>query len=162
MLRIVPPLLIALLLATSAPAKDKVMLKDIVVEMDLEAVVNAEAAMRYGTLATDLQGAIAARLADRIAEDGLTLTVDISEAELSNGFTEAVGIAETKLIGDVKIAGKASNALDNIFTLTVTIDQVRVFFPEGLDETTLTVSSQEYYTSLIAAFADAVAVRIDD
>ena len=162
MYRFATPLAFAMLVATGAFAKDAVMIKEIVVETDLEAIVNPEAAKRYGTLATDLQGAIAARLADRIAEDGMTLTVDISEAELSNSFTEAAGIADTKLVGDIKVAGVASNALDNVYTMTVSIEQVRLFFPAGMDETTLTVSSDEYYTSLIAAFADAVAVRIDE
>lgn len=162
MSRIATPLMIAAFLASGAFEKEPVMLKEIVVEMDLEAIVNPEAAAHYGTLATDLQGAIAARLVDRVADEGDTLTVDISEAELSNGFTDAVGLAETKLVGEVKIAGKATNALDNVFTLTVTIDRVRVFFPSGMDEATLTVSSEVYYTALIAAFADAVAVRIDD
>lgn len=162
MYRFATPLAFALLAATGALAQDPVMIKDVIVEIDLDAIVNPEAAKRYGTLATDLEGAISARLVDRISEDGMTLTVDISEAELSNSFTEAAGIADTMLVGDVKVAGATSNALDNIYTLTVSIEQVRVFFPAGMDETTLTVSSDEYYTSLISAFAEAVAVRIDE
>ncbi|OYW60188.1 MAG: hypothetical protein B7Z10_07270 [Rhodobacterales bacterium 32-66-7] len=162
MYRFATPLALVLLATTAAVAQDPVMIKEIEVEVDLDAVVNPEAAARYGTLATDLEGAISARLVDRIDEDGMNLTVDISEAELSNSFTEALGIADTKLVGDVKIAGDTSNALDNVYTLTVSIEQVRLFFPEGTDETSLSVSSDEYYASLIAAFADAVAVRVDD
>ncbi|MDM7931091.1 hypothetical protein [Tabrizicola sp.] len=161
MYKLSAPLLISILLATGAQAKeDKI--KDIKVEMDLAAIVNPLAAERLGTLATDLQGAIAARLADRVAEEGKVLTVDISEAELSNAFTDAAGLAETKLVGLVHVTDENDNSNFNSYQLTVTVDQARAFFPADTDEASLTASSDAYYTSLITAFADAVAVRIDE
>ena len=162
MSRFAAPILLSLLLATTAGAEQSEKIKTITVEMDLAAIVNPEAAKRYGTLATDLQGAIAARLVDRIADEGRVLSVDISEAELSNAFTEAMGLADTKLVGEVHIDDENDKGNFNTYTLTVTVDNARAFFPAGIDEATLTVSSDDFYSSLISAFADEVAKRIDE
>ena len=162
MQRYLTPLALSLLLSTAAFAQESDRIKEITVEMDLTAIVNPEAAKRFGTLATDLQGAIAARLADRIGEEGRKLSVDISEAELSNAFTGPMGIAESKLVGLVHVTDENDATHFNTYTLTVTIDQARAFFPPETDEATLTASSDAYYVSLISAFAEAVAVRIDD
>ena len=162
MLRLTLPVLVSILVATGAFAEESDRIKEITVEMDLTAIVNPLAAKRFGTLATDLQGAIAARLVDRIGEEGRKLSVDISEAELSNAFTEAAGLAETKLVGLVHVTDENDNTHFNTYTLTVTVENARVFFPVGLDETTLTATSDVYYSALISAFAEAVAVRIDD
>lgn len=162
MQRISTSVLLTLFLATGALAQDSDLIKEISVEMDLTAIVNPEAAKRFGTLATDLQGAIAARLVDRIGEEGRKLTVDISEAELSNAFTGGAGLAESRLVGLVHVTDENDNSHFNTYTLTVTIDQARVYFPPETDEATLTASSDAYYTSLISAFAEAVADRIDD
>jgi hypothetical protein len=162
MYRLSAPILMSIFLATGAVAQESDKIKEITVEMDLTAIVNPAAAKRLGTLATDLQGAIAARLVDRIGEEGRKLSVDISEAELSNSFTEAAGLADTILVGVVNVTDENDNSHFNTYTLTVTIEQARAFFPADLDEATLTASSDAFYTSLIMAFADAVAVRIDD
>lgn len=162
MLRLTLPVLVSILVATGAFAQESDRIKEITVEMDLTAIVNPLAAKRFGTLATDLQGAIAARLVDRIGEEGRKLSVDISEAELSNAFTEAAGLADTKLVGLVHVTDENDNTHFNSYTLTVTVENARTYFPVGLDEATLTATSDEFYTALISAFAEAVAVRIDD
>lgn len=162
MSRFTAPILLSFFLATAAGAEQSEMIKEITVEMDLAAVVNPAAAERFGTLATDLQGAIAARLVDRIADEGRVLSVDISEAELSNAFTEAAGLADTKLVGEVHIEDENDKGNFNTYTLTVTVENARAFFPADIDEATLTASSDAFYASLISAFADEVAKRIDE
>lgn len=162
MLRLTLPVFVSILVATGAFAQESDKIKEITVEMDLTAIVNPEAAKRFGTLAADLQGAIAARLAERIGKEGRKLTVDISEAELSNAFSGAMGLAESKLVGLVHVTDDNDNTHFNTYTLTVTIDQARAFFPPETDEASLTASSDAFYASLILAFAEAVAERIDD
>ncbi len=162
MFRTSATLLVSILLATTAIAQESDKIKEITVDMDITAITNPAAAKRLGTLATDLQGAIAARLVDRIGEEGRKLSVDISEAEVSNAFTEAAGLADTKLVGVVHVTDENDNTHFNTYTLTVTIEQARPFFPADLDQSTLTASSDAYYKALIMAFADAVAVRIDE
>lgn len=149
----------AVLMATAAfAAADKV--KEIDVSLDIDAVTNPAAAARYANTADDLKNAIAARLVGRTdADEGVTIDINLSEVELSNTFSELVGSADTKLVGDVKVTNGPS--LKNEYQLTVDVNQARVFFPENVDMSNMSASSDEYYTSMITAFADAVVVRLD-
>lgn len=149
----------AMLFATAAfAAADKV--KEIDVSLDIDAVTNPAAAMRYANTADDLKNAIAARLIDRTdADEGVTIDINLSEVELSNSFTEMVGSADTRLVGDVKVTNGPS--LKSEYQLSVDVNQAMVFFPATVDLTKLSASSDEFYASMITAFADAVVVRLD-
>lgn len=164
--RIVAPGLIAAVLvsgisatALAAPGDP---VREIEVTMDLEAVTNPAAAARYATIATDLQGAIAARVADRVADDGVRLTIDLSEVELANSFTDAVGAADTRLVGDVNIYSETAVNMPMAYQLSVDVNQAAGFFPETLDRATLVASSDDFYRAMIAAFADGVVRRLDE
>ena len=98
----------SLLLATTAFAALD-MVSSIDVTVDLPAITNKAAALRYSNIADDLKSAITSRLVDRLAEDGMKVSVDISEVELSNSFTETVGSADTRLVGIVSITDVADN-----------------------------------------------------
>ena len=149
----------AMLFATAAfAAADKV--KEIDVSLDIDAVTNPAAAMRYANTADDLKNAIAARLIDRTdADEGVTIDINLSEVELSNSFTEMVGSADTRLVGDIKVTNGPS--LKSEYQLSVDVNQAMVFFPATVDLTKLSASSDEFYASMITAFADAVVVRLD-
>lgn len=152
----------ALLVATTAQAKVDGMVKEIVVEVDLTALVNPAAATRYATIATDLQGALAARLVDRIADEGMRLSIDLSEVELSNSFQDAVGLADTKLVGNVKFSDENNNTNFEAYELTVSYDQAQAFFVEGVDYSKLGADTDEHYKAMIDAFADSVVRRMDE
>ena len=148
----------AMLISTAAFAAD--MVKEIDVSLEIDAVTNPAAALRYANTADDLKNAIAARLVDRTDPDkGVTIDINLSEVELSNSYTEMVGAADTRLVGDVKVTEGPS--LKNEYQLSVDVNQAKVFFPATVDMTKLTASSDEFYTSMITAFADAVVVRLD-
>ena len=148
----------AMLLTTAAFAAD--MVKEIDVSLDIDAVTNPAAAMRYANTADDLKNAIAARLIDRTDPDeGVTIDINLSEVELSNSFTEMIGSADTRLVGDVKVTNGPS--LKSEYQLSVDVNQAMVFFPATVDLTKLSASSDEFYASMITAFADAVVVRLD-
>jgi len=160
--RVIATSLLALL-PLSAQAADPVMVKTIDVLIELPALTNAEAATRFATIEIDLENALAARLVDRIApKDGVEITVDISELELSNSFTEKFNLADTKLVGNVKIKGTAENPDSANYDLTVDVNTARAFFPEGTVVETLEATSDVYYTTLITAFADAVVRKLDE
>ncbi|MGQ0565209.1 MAG: hypothetical protein ACT4OK_09065 [Gemmobacter sp.] len=150
----------ALMISTAAfAAGEKV--KEIDVSLDLDAVTNPAAALRFATTADDLKNAIAARVLERADPDeGVTIDINLSEVELSNSFTEQVGAADTRLVGDVKVTEGPS--LKNEYQLTVDVNQAKVFFPEGTDMTQLSATSDDFYASMITAFADAVVVRLDE
>lgn len=151
------------LLPAAAFAADPVMVKSVDVMIELEALTNAQAATKFANVEIDLENAIAARLIDRIdPEDGVEVTIDIAELELSNSFTETFNFADTKLVGNVKVKGTAENPVSNNYDLIVDVNSSMPYFPEGTVVETLPVDSDVYYQTLITAFADSVVRKLDD
>ena len=148
-----------LFIATAAFAGTD-MVSVIDVTIDLPAVTNKAAALRYTHISDDLKNAITSRLVDRLAPDGEKVGVDISEVELSNSFTEITGAADTKLVGIVSITDVKDNSNFKSYTLSVDINQAKGFFPATIDMTTLKASSDEYYQAMIQAFAAAIVERL--
>ncbi|MDP4033378.1 MAG: hypothetical protein Q8P60_11100 [Pseudorhodobacter sp.] len=154
------PALLVLALSPAAIAAP-VMVQEIDVQVDLTAVTNAAAAERFATFEGDLENALTARLVDRIAEKGVDIIIDISEVELSNSFTEARGLADTRLVGTVKIMDLTNNSNYDAYVLTIDVNSQVPFFPVGTDVVTLPVDSEVYYSTMIEAFANAVVIRLD-
>lgn len=159
---ILPALLLGLALPAYAPAfarVDKIQAVD--VTFDLQAVNNKAAALRFTKISDDLKNAISALIVDRLADEGAHIGIDISEVELSNSFTEAVGAADTRLEGIVAITDAKDNSNFQAYVLTVNIDQAKGFLAKDVDMTTLKASGDEYYKAMIQAFAKAVVDRLD-
>lgn len=163
------PLLIpaALIVAALAPlsfaqASDNPKVGEIDVQIDMAALTNAFAAKHYATIEADLENALTSRLVDRLdKEDGVKITVDLSEFELSNTYNEAMNLADTRLVGDVNITDAKDNSNFDSWKLTVDVNATSPFLPAGTLLTTLKPDSDVYYKAMIAAFADGVVVRLD-
>lgn len=153
--------LAATLLMTTAYAKDAPTIKAVEVTADIAAIENPMAAKYWATLTDDLQNAILSRITNQISDDGANLSVDISEVELSNSFQEVLNVADTKLVGQVKVTSETDNTRFNTYELTVNVDQVAMLMPKGTDMAALTQDSREYYDAMINAFADGVVARLD-
>ena len=155
-------LALSLLAAPSFAADMKV--KAVEVSTDIGAIQNEQAAKYWGNLKPDLEAAIAARVADRAtvgqSEEGVVISVDLNEVELSNTFQNITNLANTKLEGNVNVFDKDNTALRS-FTLTVNVEQASAFFPAGTDLGALTLDTPVYYQAMINAFADGVVQRID-
>ena len=134
--------------------------KEIDVTVDMAAVENPAAARYWGTLEADLESAILARLTDQIADDGANLIIDVEEVELSNGFQEATGMADTRLVANVKQTHDTDNSRFEAYDLTVDVNQALLLMPEGTDVTLITADTREFYDAMIRAFADAVAKKV--
>ncbi|MGB8813899.1 MAG: hypothetical protein WCC57_12000 [Paracoccaceae bacterium] len=156
------PLFAGFLLSAPIASAETMMIKEIDVQVDLTAVTNPAAAARYANIAADLQSAVAARLTDRIADEGAKVTIDVSEVELSNSFQDALGLADSTLVGDVKITDSNDNTHFKAFNLTVNIGQAKTFFAEGVDVTVQNASTDDYYHAMIEAFAENVVIRLDE
>jgi hypothetical protein len=144
--------------ATAALAANAV--ATIEVDADLSAIRNIEAAQVWSTLDTDLETEIAERLVGRIDDKGAAITVDINEVELANSFTQALGVADSKLIGDVEIdAPGLFNKID--YTLTVTSEQAIAYYPDGTSVADVSMGSEIYYQAMLNAFADNIAAKFD-
>lgn len=148
------------ILATAPAAFAETMVKEVVVNADLSAVDNAKAGEHWATLTDDLQNAIVTRIAPLAAEEGVKITVEIDSVELANSFQSAVGVADSKLAGQVRVTSDiASPSVEN-YDLVVSFEQAGPFFLPGTDLSKITTDSKEYYDAMIAAFADYVAARL--
>ncbi|MES2667240.1 MAG: hypothetical protein V4712_14175 [Pseudomonadota bacterium] len=152
-----------LVLMPMAAMAAPIMVKSVEVDVALADVTNTTAAARFANLKPDLENAIATRLVDRTdAENGAKIMIDISELELSNGFTDVFNLADTKLDGVVQIVGTAENPLTTRYELKVDVNTAMVYFPEGTDMASLPADSAVYYDAAIAAFADNVVKKLDE
>lgn len=148
----------AVLFATSALASN---VQSVEVEADLTAVENTEAASVWRDLSSDLETEIAERLVSKIGEDGASIEIEIDSVELANSLSQAMGVADSKLVGDVEIdAPGLFNKVD--YTLTVSGEQAVAYYPDGTQVADLTVGSEVYYNAMLDAFADNVVSKLDD
>lgn len=153
--------LLGFFVATAAIAAPDTMVKTVEVNIELTAMENKAAAARFATMQDDLQNALTARLANRFADEGVKISVDISAAELSNSYTEQMGLADTRLVGNVVITDETNNTNFDAYILTVDINSARSYLPEGVDVATLPKDSSDYYNAMIAAFAHHVVLMLD-
>lgn len=149
------------LLSTAATAQSMTMVKEIDVTIDMAAIQNPLAATYWTSVSDDVENAIMARLTDRVADDGVRITVDLAELELANGFQETFNIADTRLMGTVKITSDTDNSEFEAYDLTVTYENAVVLLPAGTDVTILTQDSPEFYAAVVDTFADEVVKRLD-
>ncbi len=156
---LIPSILASLFIAAASFAATD-MVSSVDVSIDLPAVTNKAAALRYTHISDDLKNAIMSRLVDRLADEGMKVGVDISEVELSNSFSETIGSADTHLQGIVSITDVKDNSNFKSYTLTVDVNLAKTYFPATVDMTTLSASSDEYYQAMIQAFAQSVVDRL--
>lgn len=149
------------LLSTTVPAFAATMVKEVEVSVDLEAIQNAKAAEHWTAIADDLENVIVGKLTDRIAEDGVKISVDIDEVELANSWQSAMSVADSRLAGHVNVSHENDNTAFDSYDLSVTFDQAGPFFLTGTDLTTLTTDSKVYYDGMIEAFADHVVTNLE-
>lgn len=152
---------LAALLTTTVAAQSATMVKEIDVSIDMDAIQNPQAAAYWTSVSDDLENAIMARLTDRVADDGVRIIVDLEELELANGFQETFNIADTRLMGTVKITSDTDNSEFEAYELTVTYENAIVLLPEGTDVTVLTQDSPEFYAAVVDTFAEEVVKRLE-
>lgn len=163
------PALVAVLMATTNPASAaQMMVKDVTVMVDLGAVTNTDAQKYWANLSDELKAAIDARVADRVADNGVHVLVKISSAALSSGYLNADGAPDPHLVGVVNIVGspsasgggstqQASAGMKSNYELTISFKEAEAFVPAGTDVATITPDNKAYHDAMIAAFADYVA-----
>ncbi len=147
-------------MSTAAAAETQVSKIDVVA--DLSALQTYEAASAWKNLETDLETAIAERLVTQIAPEdaeGAEIEIELDEVTLANNFETAIGVGEWKLVGDVDLDMPDASKDEN-YTLTVSTDQIRVFYPEGTNSDEVSVDSDVFYQAVVAAFADNIASKL--
>ncbi len=152
--------LATLFLTTAAFAATEPTVKEVVVTVELAAIENVKAAAYWTTISDDLANAIVARVTDQISDDGISVTIDLEEVSLSNGFEAENGLAETRLVGNVTFSHATDNSRFDGFDLMVDVNAARTFIPADVDVITLQPDSRVYYEAMIATFAQGVVDRL--
>lgn len=134
--------------------------KSIDVEVELGAVENPKAAAYWTTIADDLETAIVSQLTDQIADDGVEIKIDLEEVSLSSGFEEQLGLADTRLVGTVKMLHATDNTRFDTYDLAVDVNAAKLMIPADVDVVTLPADTRVYYDAMIAAFAQGVVDRL--
>lgn len=150
----------ALTLSTAALTATAPTVKTIDVDVELDAIENPKAAAYWTSIADDLENAIVMRLTDQIADDGVDVKIDLEEVELSGGFDEAMGLSETRLVGDVVMIHATDNSRFGAYTLTVDVNAAMPLMPTDVDLVSLPADTRVYYDAMIQAFAQGVVDRL--
>ncbi len=152
----------ALTLTTAALAQTAATptVKSVEVTVELEAIGNPAAAAYWTTVADDLENSIVAMLTDQVADDGVNIIIDLEEVSLSGGLTEQLGLADTRLVGNVVMTHDTDNSRFGTYELTVDVNSSTPMFPPELDVTTIPADSRVYYDAMIATFANGVVERL--
>ncbi len=152
--------LAALTLSTAAMAASPLTVKSIDVDVELEAIENPKAAVYWTSVADDLENAIVKLITEQIADDGVEVKIDVEEVSLSSGFEEAMGLADTRLVGQVAMVHPTDNSRFGAYELTVDINAAKPMFPQDIDLANLPADSRVYYDAMIQAFAQGVVDRL--
>lgn len=148
----------ALTLLAAEPVLAATTVKDVTVEMDMSALKNEKAAAYWANAADDLENAIAERVADRVADDGATVQVDIDALSVADWFETAFNIDQSQLKGHVLLMDKGTHI--GSYDVTVSFKDAVLVMPAGVDVATIAPDNRDYYTAMINAFADAVVAQL--
>ena len=149
----------AILTGLSTTAFAAQTISEIDVSVDLKAIGNSEAAGVWTSLGTDLETAIAERVAEQLGEDGTEVVIDINEVALATAFENAYALEDSSLVGmvDIRVPGLLNN---EGYELTVTVGQAMSALDPTIDRASLTIASDEVYRAMIDAFADNVSMKL--
>ncbi|HMO07010.1 MAG TPA: hypothetical protein PKD10_05100 [Paracoccaceae bacterium] len=128
---------------------------------DLTAIQDERAAAYWGTIKPDLEAAIAARLADKLGEDGAEIRVDVRAVELATAFQQATDLGNAALTGQVFVKFPDEPQRDRTFELRVTLGATRVVSADGTEITFTTIDTPEAYQALVDGFAESLASNIE-
>ncbi len=149
----------ALTLIAAAPTFAETMVKDVSVEMDMSAIKNEKAAAYWANAADDLENAIASRVADRVADKGATVQVDIDELSVADWFETAFNVDQSQLKGHVLLMDNGTHV--GSYDVSVSFKDAVLVMPEGTDVAAIAPDNRDYYSAMIGKFADAVVAQLN-
>ncbi|WP_139257622.1 hypothetical protein [Natronohydrobacter thiooxidans] len=151
---------IAALLGTTSLAH-AVEISEVDVSADLTTIEDARAAEFWTTLETDLESAVLSRIAERISEDGARLVLNIESFALNDAPESGFTIDSAALIGRVHVIDLNNNANFDSYELSVSLQGMSVTDESGAPILVADMPEDLAYRTLVDAFADHVAERLD-
>lgn len=152
---------LAALFTSTAAVADVEKVSEVEVTSDVSAIQNERAASYWANVATDIQTAILERVADRIAEDGARIRVDIRGIELANAFERAFSLSDAAITGQINVTDPADPSNDNAYELRVSLENAQVSGADGQPMVFTTIETPEAYRALVDGFADNLVARLD-
>ncbi|MDU8944641.1 hypothetical protein [Ovoidimarina sediminis] len=149
---------LACAIAMPAAASDT-KIETVDVEFDVEAIESRSAAAFWSDLEDDLENAIIEKVADRIADTGAEIEIDIDEFDMSESFQAALG-ADSLLKAEVNVRNRAEPTKNSFYELTVTVEDAGRFVHGGAGIEVLTVPTRQVYELLVETFAEGVVTRL--
>ena len=146
---------VALAAPTAVLAEQTISIID--VTMEASAIENEQAAAFWTSVEDDLETAIAVRAADRIADSGDKIRIDLDEISLATSFQGALGV-ESILAGDVKVVDAEEPSNFDFYTLEIAALQDGELYDGGQQFSM--VDSERFYDAMVDRFADAVVKRL--
>lgn len=150
----------ALIAIPGYAAIDKV--ADVTVSADVASLQNATAAAYWATLPQDLETAIEAELVGRTDAGGSTVSVDISEVELSSSFERAIGAADGVLVGSVNVSDPNNNQTYDDYQIIVTLGSAPMLSADGTQVVFSSLDEPQAYQTLIKKFAEGVLLMLNE
>lgn len=151
---------IAALLGTTSLAH-AVQISEVDVSADLTTIEDARAAEFWNTLEADLESAVLSRIAERISEDGARLVLNIESFAIEDAPESGFTIDAAALIGRVHVIDLNNNANFDSYELSVSLQGMSVTDESGAAMVVADMPDEMAYQTLVEAFADHVAQRLD-
>jgi hypothetical protein len=147
-------------LSSAAFAQDELVFSDVNVEASMEAAQNGNAMQVFPEITTDLMTAISSRVPGSDDAADPTIRIDIRKISL-NGNPMLTGSNEfNEIEGVVAISGKGGNTPGYSFPVNISAYAADIAVPEGY--VAVAPSQDDFYVSMINAFADVVAQQALD
>lgn len=148
----------ALMLMSAEPVLAQMTVRNVSVQMDMSAIKNEKAAAYWANAADDLQNAIATRVADRVADTGATVDVDIDELSVADWFDTAFNMEQSQLTGHVLLMDEGTHV--GSYDVSVSFKDAILVMPAGTDVAMIAPDNRDYYAAMINTFADAVVAQL--
>lgn len=138
------------LAACAAKEPEPVMVSEINVSADLNAVTSREVVTYWRNVSSDVEAAVAAEFVGRIDPSGKIVTIDIDEISLNNALNAGLTDTDARLSGLVTIENPDGTSVGS-YNVSASSSQAASYLPEGT--TSVPPSSAAYYEAIVRAFA---------
>ena len=151
--------MVATLAMTSPLAAQNTPIEGVDVTFELQDIESKNAAEFWAELEGDLEAEIIKLVADRIAENGSMISIDIDEFDVSSSFQGALGV-DSVLTGAIEVKNESDSTKNSFYDLRVTVDEAAKMKRDGNGAELITHDRQDVYQAMVETFAEGVVKRL--
>jgi hypothetical protein len=143
----------------SSLAAQETPIQGVDVEFELQDVESKVASEFWADLEGDLEAEIIKLVANRIAEDGSDISIDIDEFDVSKTFQGAIGV-DSVLTGAVEVKNEGDTTKNSFYDLRVSVDEAAKLKRDGDGADLITHDREDVYRAMVETFAEGVVKRL--